>query len=183
MKLVKLFIIIFIIQIPVFSFGQGKVSHPNKQISTPSKQSTYSIPNTVAGYSLGVSTRKSAEKYTYDKGYSLSYPSGSKLTAHYVDFAGYVWNDVELYFENNKLFKIVFMKPDIPSEHNSYSYLTPDSEIFSTIAQNLSSKYSMYRKGEGIYNDGKTTITINDYQLIYSNNALSNKAMNSYDNL
>lgn len=30
MKLVKLFIIIFIIQIPVFSFGQGKITRPEK---------------------------------------------------------------------------------------------------------------------------------------------------------
>lgn len=105
-------------------FAQGKITHPHKT-TTPIQQehastTTKSLPTTVAGYKLGQMSRNGAEKYTYDKGYSLSYSNGSKLTAHYVDFAGYIWNDVELYFHQNKLYKVVFLNPDFPSEHKTY---------------------------------------------------------------
>lgn len=167
-------------------FAQGKITSPQKT-KTPVQQgqtySSQSLPTTVAGYKLGITTRSGAEKYTYDKGYSLSYPDGSKLTAHYVDFAGYIWNDVELYFHNNRLYKIVFSKPDLPSEHKSYGSYTPDSEIFASISQILSTKYSKYSKGNDTYDDGKTTIIINNYQLVYIDDALNRKATNSYDSL
>lgn len=183
-----IFITLFVSQI---AFAQGKINLPQKtnkptrqeQTSSTKRQSMQSIPTILAGYALGRTTRSGAEKYTFDKGYSLSYPDGSKLTAHYVDFSGYIWNDVELYFYNNKLYKIVFSKPDLPSEHKSFGSYTPDSEIFSSISQALSTKYSKYAKGEGIYDDGKTTVSINSYQLIYSDDALSRKATNSYDSL
>lgn len=173
------------------AFAQGKIdppqntNSPTRQTQTPStkKQSSQSIPTTLAGYVLGRTTRSGAEKYTFDKGYSLSYPDGSKLTAHYVDFSGYIWNDVELYFHNNRLYKIVFSKPDLPSEHKSYGSYTPDSEIFASISQILSTKYSKYSKGNGTYDDGKTTIIINNYQLVYIDDALNRKATNSYDSL
>ena len=60
---------------------------------------------------------------------------------------------------------------------------TPDSDIFSNISNILSNKYPKYSKGSGTYNDGRTTVTINSHQLIYSNDALNRKATNSYDNL
>lgn len=167
-------------------FAQGKIISPQKS-KTPVQQgsthSNQSLPTTVAGYKLGLMTRSGAEKYTFDKGYSLSYPDGSKLTAHYVDFAGYVWNDVELYFHQNKLYKIVFSKPDVPSEHKTYGPFTPDLEIFGAIALMLSDKYSKYNKGLGQYRDGRTTININTEQLIYSLDALNRKANNTYDSL
>lgn len=167
-------------------FAQGKITSPQKTKTPVQQGQTYSnqsLPTTVAGYKLGITTRSGAEKYTYDKGYSLSYPDGSKLTAHYVDFAGYIWNDVELYFHQNKLYKVIFLKPDVPSEHKTYGHSTPDLEIFSSIAQMLSNKYSKYKNGVGQYSDGKTTININTEQLIYSNDALNSKATNSYDSL
>ena len=167
-------------------FGQGKITSPQKT-KTPTQQgqshSGQSLPTTVAGYKLGITTRSDAEKYTFDKGYSLSYPEGSKLTAHYVDFAGYIWNDVELYFHQNKLYKVVFLKPDVPSEHKTYGPFTPDLEIFGAIAIMLADKYSKYNKGLGQYSDGRTTININTEQLIYSLDALNRKANNTYDSL
>ena len=167
-------------------FAQGKITSPQKTKTHVQQGQTYSnqsLPTTVAGYKLGITTRSGAEKYTYDKGYSLSYPDGSKLTAHYVDFAGYIWNDVELYFHQNKLYKVVFLKPDLPSEHKTYGSSTPDPEIFSNISQLLFNKYSRYSKDGGTYSDGKITISISTNQLIYSNDALNRKATNSYDSL
>lgn len=167
-------------------FAQGKITSPQKTKTPVQQGQTYSnqsLPTTVAGYKLGITTRSGAEKYTYDKGYSLIYPDGSKLTAHYVDFAGYIWNDVELYFHQNKLYKIVFSKPDVPSEHKTYGSFTPDSEIFTSISQILSDKYSRYSKGGGTYDDGKTTISIKTHLLIYINDALNSKATNTYDSL
>lgn len=167
------------------AFAQGKISHPQKS-NTPTQQvqSSSSISTTIAGYSLGKTTRSGAENYTFNKGYSVSYPDGAKLAAHHVDFSGYEWDDVELYFYNNKLYKIVFSKPRISAEKDLfYSNRTPTSTIFSNISQILSNKYSRYNKGNGTFNDGKTTIIINSQQLIYLNNALNSKATNTYDDL
>lgn len=186
-RMLKYILIIILSFSPIYCLAQGKITHPQRT-NTPIQQSqtistTQSLPTTVAGYSLGRTTRSGAEKYTFDKGYSLSYPDGSKLTAHYVDFAGYIWNDVELYFYQNKLYKIVFSKPDIPSEHKTLGPFTPDSEIFTSISRILSDKYSRYSKGGGTYCDGKTTISINTNQLSYTNDVLNRKATNSYDSL
>ena len=186
-RMLKYILIIILSFSPIYCLAQGKITH-TQRTNTPIQQSqanstTQSLPTTVAGYTLGQMTRSGAEKYTFDKGYSLSYPDGSKLTAHYVDFAGYIWNDVELFFYQNKLYKIVFSKPDIPSEHKSYGAQTPDSELFATLSKNLSKKYSKYSKGGESYSDGKTTITISSPQLTYINDALNRKATNSYDSL
>lgn len=166
-------------------FAQGKITHPQKSTTTTQQvQSSSSIPTTIAGYSLGKTTRSGAENYTFNKGYSLSYPDGAKLTAHHVNFSGYEWDDVKLFFYNNKLYKIVFSKPCISSEKDLfYTDRTPTSSIFSNISQMLSNKYSRYNKGNGTFNDGKTTIIINSQQLIYLNNALNSKATNTYDDL
>lgn len=186
-NLIRHFLIFILFFSPFYCLAQGKITHPQRR-NTPTQQEQtnstgQSLPTTVAGYKLGITTRSGAEKYTFDKGYSLSYPDGTKLTAHYVDFAGYIWNDVELYFHQNKLYKIVFSKPDVPSEHKTYGSYTPDSDIFSNISNILSNKYSKYSKGSGTYNDGRTTVTINSHQLIYTNDALNRKATNSYDSL
>lgn len=175
----------------VNAFAQGKITPPRNtniptrqgQTSSVKRQSSQSIPTTLAGYTLGHTTRSGAEKYTFDKGYSLSYPDGSKLTAHYVDFAGYIWNDVELYFYNNRLYKIVFSEPELPREHKTLGSHTPDSEIYTSISQILQDKYSKYSKGEDTFDDGRTTIVINNSQLIYIDNILNRKATNSYDSL
>ena len=185
-RLLKYILIILIFFSPIYCFAQGKITHPQRT-NTPSQQEQthlgQSLTVTIAGYTLGRMTRSGAEKYTFDKGYSLSYPDGSKLNAHYVDFAGYIWNDVESFFYQNKLYKIVFSKPDIPSEHKTFGPFTPDSVIFTSISRILSDKYSRYSKGGGTYCDGKTTISINTNQLTYTNDVLSRKATNSYDTL
>lgn len=189
--MIRIFTLLITLLVGQLALAQGKITPPQntniharqEQTSSIKRQHSQSIPTTLAGYTLGRTTRNGAEKYTFDKGYSLSYPDGSKLTAHYVDFSGYIWNDVELYFHNNKLYKIVFSKPDLPSEHKSYGSYTPDSEIFTSISQILSTKYPKYSKGGGTYDDGRTTIIISNYQLIYIDDALNGKATNSYDSL
>lgn len=189
--MIRIFTLLITLLVGQSALAQGKITPPQntnihdrqEQTSSIKRQHSQSIPTTLAGYTLGRTTRNGAEKYTFDKGYSLSYPGGSKLTAHYVDFSGYIWNDVELYFHNNKLYKIVFSKPDLPSEHKSFGSYTPDSEIFASIYQVLSNKYSKYCKSDGIYDDGKTTISVNSHQLIYTDDALNGKATNAYDSL
>lgn len=92
MKSIIRHILIFLFFLsPYYCWAQGKITHPQKSTTTIQQgqvsAETKSLPTTVAGYKLGITTRSGAEKYTFDKGYSLSYPDGSKLTAHYVDFA------------------------------------------------------------------------------------------------
>ncbi len=69
------------------------------------------------GCVMGVSTKKQVSKNMQKQGYERNGEYKKGIAFNYVNFAGVSWDRVEMYFENDVLYTVIFLKYEHPEEN------------------------------------------------------------------
>lgn len=76
-----------------------------------------------------------------------------------IEFAGYMWGEVDLVFYNGRLYTVSFSEPNYINEELNKSWTQEEDEIFTEIRKNLNLKYQKYKTSiPDCYRDGKTEV-------------------------